>query len=41
MNAITQNKNGSVMTECYQTSYLFPPIKRRKVDVNFDGGEIS
>ncbi|WP_044617467.1 transposase [Gynuella sunshinyii] len=29
------------MTECYRASLLFPPVKRCKVDVNFDGGEIS
>ncbi len=29
------------MTECYQTSFPFPSVKHRKVDVNFNGGEIS
>ena len=29
------------MTECYQTSMDFPRVKRRKVDVNFEGGEIT
>ncbi len=29
------------MTECDQTSFSFPSVKHRKVDVNFNGGEIS
>ena len=29
------------MTECYQTSLQFPSVKRRKVEANFSGGNIS
>ncbi|MBR9871447.1 MAG: IS1380 family transposase [Gammaproteobacteria bacterium] len=29
------------MTECYQTSIDFPPVKRRKVEADFSGGDIS
>lgn len=29
------------MTKCYQTSIEFPRVKRRKVEANFDGGEIT
>ena len=29
------------MTECYQTSLEFPPVKRRKVEANFSGGDIT
>lgn len=29
------------MTECYQTSIDFPSVKRRKVEADFSGGDIS
>ena len=29
------------MTECYQNNMEFPRVKRRKIEVNFDGGEIT
>ena len=29
------------MTECYQTSLEFPSVKRRKVEANFSGGDIT
>ncbi len=29
------------MTECYQTSLEFPPVKRRKVEADFTGGDIT
>ena len=29
------------MTECYQTSIEFPAVKRRKVEANFSGGDIT
>ena len=29
------------MTECYQTSLQFPPVKRRKVEADFSGGDIT
>lgn len=29
------------MTKCYQTSFEFPSVKRRKVTVNFDGGDVT
>ena len=29
------------MTKCYQTSTLFSPVKRRKVEADFTGGDIS
>ena len=29
------------MTECYQTSLEFPPVKRRKVAADFSGGDIT
>ena len=29
------------MTECYQTFFEFPPVKRRKVEASFSGGDIS
>ena len=29
------------MTKCYQTSFEFPSVKRRKIEVNFEGGEIT
>ena len=29
------------MTKCYQNSFDFPSVKRRKVEANFEGGEIT
>ena len=29
------------MTECYQSSLELPRVKRRKVEVNFEGGEVT
>ena len=29
------------MTECYQSSLEFPRVKRRKIEVNFEGGEVT
>lgn len=29
------------MTKCYQSSFEFPPVKRRKVEVDFTGGNIT
>lgn len=29
------------MTKCYQDSFDFPPVKRRKVALNFEGGDIT
>ena len=29
------------MTDCTQESFEFPPVKRRKVEATFSGGEIS
>ena len=29
------------MTECYQTSIEFPSVKRRKVEADFTGGDIT
>ena len=29
------------MTKCYQTSFEFPSVKRRKVEANFAGGDIT
>ena len=29
------------MTKCYQTSLEFPSVKRRKVEANFSGGDIT
>ena len=29
------------MTECYQSSFEFPSVKRRKVEANFSGGDIT
>lgn len=29
------------MTECYQTHAEFPRVKRRKLELNFDGGEVT
>lgn len=29
------------MTECYQTSIEFPPVKRRKVEADLSGGDIT
>lgn len=29
------------MTKCYQTSFEFPSVKRRKVEADFSGGDIS
>ena len=29
------------MTECYQTSFHFSPVKRRRVEADFSGGDIS
>jgi hypothetical protein len=36
-----QNKDGSAVTECYQRSLEFPRVKRRRIEVNFDGGDIT
>jgi hypothetical protein len=37
---IPQQENSAV-TECYQTSLEFPPVKRRKVEADFSGGDIT
>jgi hypothetical protein len=29
------------VTECYQSSFEFPSVKRRKVEANFSGGDIT
>ena len=29
------------MTEGYQSSLEFPRVKRRKIEVNFEGGEVT
>lgn len=29
------------MTNCTQTSFEFPPLKRRQVEANFEGGDIT
>lgn len=29
------------MTKCYRNSFEFPPVKRRKVEVDFSGGGIT
>ena len=29
------------MTKCYQSSFEFPPVKRRKVEADFSGGDIT
>lgn len=29
------------MTECTQKSFDFPPVKRRKIEASFDGGDIT
>ena len=29
------------MTDCTQTTLSFPPVKRRQVEVNFQGGDIT
>ena len=29
------------MTECYRTPLQFPPVKRRKVEADFSGGDIT
>lgn len=34
-------RNSFAVTECYQTRMEFPAVKRRKVEVNFAGGEVT
>ena len=34
-------QENSAVTECYQTLLEFPPVKRRKVEANFSGGDIT
>ena len=29
------------MTDCTQTTRSFPPVKRRQVEVNFQGGDVT
>jgi DDE family transposase len=29
------------VTKCYQSSFKFPPVKRRKVEADFSGGDIT
>jgi len=36
-----KSKDGSAVTECYQNSLGFPRVKRRAVEVNFEGGEVT
>ena len=37
----TLTTRNSAVTECYQTSLEFPSVKRRKVEANFSGGDIT
>jgi len=34
-------RDGSAMTQCYQTSMSFSPVKRHKVEADFSGGNIT
>jgi len=34
-------RDGSAMTQCYQTSMSFSPVKRHKVEADFSGGDIT